>query len=88
MAPNITESMALEMDAFRRKEIDRLSDPLWYKRVTGMDSVSLNSNGITTKSEVFSITSQGIVGTLSRSISGMVQKGTDQKIKILSWKVR
>ena len=88
LAPNITESMALEMDAFRRKEIDRLSDPLWYKRVTDMDSVSLNSNGITTKSEVFSITSQGLVGTLSRSISGMVQKGTDQKIKILSWKVR
>lgn len=88
LAPGITESAAEEMELFRKKERDRLSDPLWYKKVAGMETVNIPSGILTVRSEVFSVTSTGVVGTLSRSINGMLERDESGKIKILSWKVR
>lgn len=88
LAPGITESAAEEMDLFRKKERDRLSDPLWYKKVAGMETVNIPSGILTVQSEVFSVTSTGVVGTLSRAINGMLERDGSGKIKILSWKVR
>ncbi|MCX5833797.1 MAG: type II secretion system protein GspK, partial [Deltaproteobacteria bacterium] len=88
LAPGITESAAEEMELFRKKERDRLSDPLWYKNVGGMETVTINSNLLSVRSEVFSVSSTGVIGTLNRAISGMVERDGSGKIKILSWKVR
>jgi general secretion pathway protein K len=88
LAPGITEEAAEEMDLFRKKERDRLSDPLWYKNVGSMATITINSNLLSVRSEVFSVTSTGVIGTLNRAISGMVERDGSGKIKILSWKVR
>jgi general secretion pathway protein K len=88
LAPGITESAAEEMELFRKKEGDRLSDPLWYKNVAGMETVNINSNILSVRSEVFSVSSTGVIGTLSRTVGGMVERDGSGKIKILSWKVR
>lgn len=88
LAPGITESAAEEMELFRKKERDRLSDPLWYKNVGGMETVTINSNLLSVKSEVFSVSSTGVIGTLKRAINGMVERDGNGKIKILSWQVR
>jgi hypothetical protein len=53
-----------------------------------METVNIPSGILTVRSEVFSVTSTGVVGTLSRAINGMLERDGSGKIKILSWKVR
>lgn len=88
LAPEITEEMAAHMVDFRATEDNDLSNPSWYKDITGMSTISIEPDLITTKSTVFKITSTGYMDTMSKKVVGTVdRKGNGSTGEILSWKV-
>ena len=88
LSDGITDEMVSDMDEFRRDEENNLSDSLWYKKVQGMDSISITPSLIITKSDIFRITSTGYLNDISKRVSGVIERHSNGKaIKILSWKV-
>ena len=72
------------------KDSHDFSNPAWYKEITGLGDVALQSSLVTTSSDVFSIKSEASVNENKVSITAVVQrvqKPESQKwsCKILSW---
>jgi len=87
LSDEIADEMVSNMDEFRRDEENNLSDSLWYKNVHGMDSITITTSLITTKSDIFRITSTGYLNSISKRVSGVIERHVNDKaIKILSWK--
>jgi len=84
----MTEEMASNMDDFRRSEENDLSNPSWYKNVTGMAGMSIDTGLISTGSTVFKIISGGYLDNMSKKVTGVIERQTTNKTDtILSWKV-
>ncbi|MCP4624291.1 MAG: general secretion pathway protein GspK [bacterium] len=67
------------------------SDPKWYKEIAGLGDVALDSNLVTTSSDVFSIKSEASNNETKMSITTVVQRIQSPEsrkwtCKILSWK--
>ncbi|MCX5851769.1 MAG: general secretion pathway protein GspK [Deltaproteobacteria bacterium] len=89
LSVDITDEMASEMDAYRRDEANELSQPGWYRSVQGMADITIPNTIITSKGSVFSITSTGYLNTMTRTVTGIVEKNTENRtLKLLSWNVR
>jgi general secretion pathway protein K len=83
----ITGAAAEEMDQYRRNRDNDLTHASWYKKVSGMADITIDSRLITTTSSVFRIVSTGILRQMSKTVSGVVKREADRKTaKILSWK--
>lgn len=87
LSDEITDEMVSNMDEFRRDEENDLSKSTWYKNIPGMDGITIIPE-ITTKSDIFRITSTGYMNDISKRVSGVIERHSNGKaIKILSWKV-
>lgn len=89
LAKDITAEMADEMDSYRRNPENEpsLSDPMWYKKIRGMENITINSELITTRSDYFRITSVGYFQNMTVTVSGTVKRDQSKKAaKLLSWK--
>ena len=88
LAGEITEEMTSDMDDYRMNEENSLSEPAWYKKVTGMAGITIDSGLISTNSNTFRITSTGYLNDMSKKVSGVIERNrTDKTAKILSWRV-
>jgi len=88
LSDGITGEMVSSMDEYRRDEENDLSRLNWYKEIAGMDGIDIKQNLISTKSDIFGITSTGYLNDISRSVSGTVKRNSDGgDVKIMSWKV-
>lgn len=85
--PEITEEMVSDMDEYRKNEDNDLTDISWYKNVTGMATISIDPDLITTKSNVFKIVSAGYFDNMTKTVTGIVDRTNADAIKILSWRV-
>ncbi|MBN1613884.1 MAG: type II secretion system minor pseudopilin GspK [Deltaproteobacteria bacterium] len=89
LAPEITDEMAEHMDAVRREPGRDLSNPQWYRQVSGMGAVGINSLFITTSSDYFRITATGYFGRMRERVSGVVKRDLPKKtVKLIGWKVQ
>ena len=88
LADGITDEMVSNMDEYRRDEENDLSGSLWYRKVQGMDGITIDPELITAKSNIFRIRSTGYLNGISRSVSGTIERQNNNKtVRILSWKV-
>ncbi|HPQ43908.1 MAG TPA: type II secretion system minor pseudopilin GspK [Syntrophales bacterium] len=88
LADDITEEMVSNMEEFRKDKLNTLSDSSWYRGVPGMDGITISPSLISVKSNIFSITSTGILNSMSRKISSVVERDSGKKtVQILSWEV-
>ncbi|MQY76095.1 MAG: hypothetical protein GH155_00505 [Spirochaeta sp.] len=88
LSAEITDEMVSDMDEFRRDEESNLSESSWYTNVQGMDSIAITPSLITTKSDIFRITSTGYLNSIRRKVIGVIERHIDGgDVKILSWKV-
>jgi general secretion pathway protein K len=88
LASEMTEEMVSDMDDFRRSEENDLSNPSWYKNVTGMAGITIDTGLISTGGAVFKIISGGYLDNMSKKVTGVIERQTTNKTdKILSWKV-
>ncbi len=86
LAPAITEDMTSRMDDYRRNPGNSLTDPSWYKKVTGMESVTIEGI-LTTKSDSFQIISMGRLGSMKRTVRGVVKRDSEKKLSVVAWRL-
>jgi len=85
LSDQIDQEMVEDMVAYREDEKNDLNDPAWYKNVPGMSHVSMDDLQ-TTSSTCFKIESEGRNETMSRRVTGTVER-KEGTVKILAWKI-
>ena len=84
LSPDITVALADKIDEYRRNKSHDLSLVDWYKKVSGMESVTIKPGLIdVAKSNYFSIYATGVADKMSRSISGVMQRSPS---RIIHWR--
>jgi general secretion pathway protein K len=87
LAPSISEDAANRMDDYRRNPANNLTDPSWYRRVAGLDNTAIDSMTAVTKSDFFQIAAIGHLGTMKRTIRGIVKRDSEKKISVVAWRL-
>ena len=85
LSDQIDQEMVEEMVAYREDEKNDLNNPAWYKNVPGMSHVSMNDLQ-TTSSTCFKIESKGYKETMSKRVTGTVER-KEGTVKVLAWKI-
>ena len=84
LTTDITVELADKMDEYRRSKSNNLSSVDWYKKVPGMESITIKPELIEmVKSNYFRIYSTGTADKVEQTISGVMQRSPFQ---IMSWR--
>jgi general secretion pathway protein K len=80
----------LRQEAATEKDAPDLSDATWYKNIAGMSGINLDTNLITTASDIFRIVSVAQVNNAVLTVTAVVQRTKIAKTgkwacKVLSW---
>lgn len=87
LAASITEDGANRMDDYRRNPTNSLTDPSWYRRVSGLQNTTIDSVTLVTKSEYFQIVATGHLGTMQRTVRGIVKREGERNLSIVAWRL-
>jgi general secretion pathway protein K len=87
LAPSITEDAANRMDDYRKNPANNLTEPSWYRRVPGLENTAIDSVTVVTKSEYFQIAATGHLGTMKRTIRGIVKRDSEKKLSVVAWRL-
>jgi general secretion pathway protein K len=87
LSPSITEDAAGRMDDYRRNAANSLTEPSWYKRVSGLQNAAIDTVIVVTKSEYFQIAATGHLGTMKRTIRGFVKRDSEKKLSVVAWRL-
>jgi len=73
------------------KDSHDFSNPRWYKEIVGFGDVTINTNLVTTSSDVFRIKSEGSINVTKTTVIAVVQRVQDPEsrkwtCKVISWK--
>jgi general secretion pathway protein K len=84
---DIDEERAQEMVAYREDEENVLSIDTWYQDALGTREIIIDTGLITIESTYFEISSEGFKETMSKRVTGTVERKRKEKtLTILSWK--
>lgn len=84
LSPDVTVSLADKIDEYRRSKSHDLSLVDWYKKVPGMESVTIKPELIdVAKSNYFRINATGVADKMSRNVSGVIQRSP---FRIIHWR--
>jgi general secretion pathway protein K len=84
LSSDITPELADKMDEYRRAKGNNLSSVDWYKKISGMEGVTIKPGLIEmVKSNFFTIYSTGISEKMEQSVSGVIQR---QPFLIINWR--
>lgn len=87
LAPSITEDAANRMDDYRRNPANSLTETSWYRKVPGLENTAIDSVTVVTKSEYFQIAAKGHLGTMKRTIRGIVKRDSGKKLSVVAWRL-
>ena len=87
LAPSITEDAANRMDDYRKNPANDLTNPSWYRRVAGLNNTAIDAVPLATRSEHFQLASTGHLGTMKRTIRGIVKRDSDRKLSLVAWRI-
>ncbi len=93
--PDDYETYAQDMADYRTEKADEtyvndLRSPTWYKEVPGLDELTLDTQLITTESDLFRITSSAVLRDAALTIEAVVRREAEGRrgkwrCKVLSW---
>ena len=83
LSAGISAELADRMDEYRREEGNDLSNPQWYKQVSGMADVVISPGLITVRSNYFKIISVGKMKNMEQSLSGVVKRSGQKSVQII-----
>ncbi len=72
LSSKITVELADKMDEYRRAKGNNLSEAKWYKQVSGMEGIDIDSLVDTLQSKYFKIHSTGVSDKMEQRISGVI----------------
>ncbi len=85
----ITTELADRMDEYRKAKGNNLSSVEWYKKVTGMEAITIKPELITmVKSSHFKIYSTGTADKMEQHITGVIKRPRElrEPVSIVSWR--
>lgn len=85
----ITAELADRMDEYRKAKGNNLSSVEWYKKVTGMEAITIKPELITmVKSSHFKIYSTGTADKMEQHITGVIKRPRElrEPVSIVSWR--
>ena len=85
LSADMSVEKADAMDEYRRNPLNSLSDAGWYKKIDVLSGVSLG-DVLSIKSGLFRISSTGILSDMRESVSGVVERTDNKKMRVLFWK--
>ncbi len=85
LSEDMDADMVEDMTAYRLNEKNELTDPLWYRSITGMGHVQIEPDLIKTSSDDFEVVSTGMAQSMTREIRAVVKRG-QSSVQIVSWK--
>lgn len=84
LSPGMTAELADKMDAYRKAKGNDLSGADWYKKVSGLENVTINPELIeVAKSNYFRIYSTGEADHMQQTVTGVIARSP---FRILSWR--
>lgn len=86
LAEGITPEVADQLDEYRTKEGNDLSESQWYKQVPGMSGIVIPQALLTVRSSCFKIISTGKINNMEKTVSGIVQRPDRASVKIVKWR--
>jgi len=89
--PEGYQDLAPLIDEYRKETsgteyIHALSSPTWYKNVPGCSDIKIDSNIITTSSDIFRIESTAALHDMKLTITSVIRREKDKKDK--RWKCK
>jgi hypothetical protein len=73
---------------YREFEESDLSDPGWYKNAPGFPGdVTISPELITTASSFFEISTEVVLGDMSRKVRGMIARGPGSRTELIYWQI-
>lgn len=85
--PTITEDAANRMDDYRRNPANSLTETSWYRRIAGLENTAIDAVTVVTKSEYFQVSSTGRLGTMKRTMRGIVKRDSERKLTVVAWRL-
>ncbi len=85
----ITAELADRMDEYRKAKSSNLSTIDWYKKVPGMEAITIKPELITmVKSSHFKIYATGVADRMERHITGVIRRPYEpnEKVSIVAWR--
>ncbi len=86
LSDDISADLADRIDEYRTEESNDLAGNQWYRKVPGMETITINQDLITVKSNYFKIISTGKINDMSKTITGIVLKQDTNQVKIIKWR--
>ena len=84
LSADITAQLADKMDEYRRSKDNNLSSVDWYKKVPGMEGITIKPELIEmVKSNYFRIDATGVADKMEQSVTGVIQRSP---FLIMSWR--
>ncbi len=87
LSPSISEDAASRMDDYRKNPANDLTNPSWYRRVAGLNNTAIDAMPLATRSEYFQLASTGHLGTMKRTIRGIVKRDSDKRLSVVAWRL-
>ncbi len=88
LSPEITEDMAASMDEYRREEDTDLDRATWYRNISGMGTITIDSGLIGVTSNTFAVESTGRLDRMIRRITAVVKRDQPGEMPVVvSWTV-
>ncbi len=80
----------MRQQAAEDKDAPDMSDPMWYKNIAGFSDMNIDTNLLTTASDIFRIVSEAKVNNSALVVTAVVQRQKNAKsgkwtCKVLSW---
>ena len=88
LSEDIDTEMVQDMMDYRLDEKNDLTDPGWYRKITGMGHVTIDPDLIKTSTDYFEVQSSGMAEaeSMSRQVTSVVKRGEGSAIQIVAWK--
>ena len=88
LSPELSPENVDRMDVYRRTEGNDLADVNWYRKIPGLQGITMSYNLLVVKSSYFTLISTGILGKMKQTVTGTIRKGQERgSAELLSWNI-
>jgi len=89
LSPDLSVESAAKMDVYRRTDGNDLADVNWYRRIPGLQGITMSYSLLTVKSSYFTVISTGMLGKMKQTVTGSIRRGQERgAAELLAWNVQ
>ena len=88
LAPDLSVENAERMDVYRRMDGNDLADINWYRKIPGLQGITMSYSLLSVRSSYFTIISTGTLGKMKQTVTGSIKRGQERgAAELLAWNI-